>query len=155
MTAEQSDTFKIIGIDDVIYGPVELPELINWVHEERVNARTWVYVQSRDEWQKAKNLAELRMFFGEGGSARAIPDYDTDLMSKAPALKPGTLRRIKVFAGFSDSQLARFVKYIQIREVKQFSEVVRQGEPGDAMFMLLQGEVRVRMLIGGKESLLT
>ena len=51
-------------------------------------------------------------------------------------------------------QLLRFIKYMRMVEVKQFEQIVRQGEPGDAMFMILQGEARVRIMIGGKESIL-
>jgi CRP-like cAMP-binding protein len=153
MAAEQIERFKILGSDDVIYGPVELPALVNWVQEERVHGDTWVYAAARDGWQKAGEVAELRMFFKDNAT-RAIPGYDTELMNRAPGLKPGSLRRIKIFAGLSDDQLAKFIKYMETKSVKQFTEVVRQGEPGDAIFWILQGEVRVRMMIGGKESIL-
>jgi CRP-like cAMP-binding protein len=43
---------------------------------------------------------------------------------------------------------------MEVREVKSFEEVVRMGTPGDAMYLILQGEVRVRMVIEGKESIL-
>ena len=28
--------FKIWGVDNVVYGPVELPTLVNWVKDQRV-----------------------------------------------------------------------------------------------------------------------
>jgi CRP-like cAMP-binding protein len=153
MAAEQTERFKILGTDDVIYGPVELPLLVNWVQEDRVHGDTWVYAAARDGWQKAAEVSELRMFFNDK-PGRAIPGYDTELMNRAPGLKPGSLRRIKIFAGLSDDQLAKFIKYMELKNVKQFTEIVRQGEPGDAIFWILQGEVRVRMMIQGKESIL-
>jgi len=152
--AEQVDRFKILGTDDVIYGPVELPALVGWVKEERVRGDTWVYASGRDGWQKAAQVSELSMFFKKPATNKPIAAYDTELISKVPNLKPGTLRRMKVFAGLSDDQLLRFIKYMRMVEVKQFEQIVRQGEPGDAMFMILQGEARVRIMIGGKESIL-
>jgi CRP-like cAMP-binding protein len=152
MGAEQSDCYKILGIDDVIYGPVELPTLVTWVHQQRVTAQTWIYVIGTDEWVKAERMPELTMFFGERAQPRQPAAYDTNLMNKAPKLKPASLRRIKAFAGLSDEHLGRFLDYIEVKESKQFSQIVHQGEPGDAMYFILQGEVRVRMVIAGKES---
>jgi CRP-like cAMP-binding protein len=153
MAADVTDRFKILGSDDVIYGPVELPQLVNWVQEDRVQGDTWVYRSNEDGWRKAADVSELKMFFRDQ-KPRAVAGYDTELQNRAPGLKPGTLRRIKVFAGLSDEQLARFIEYVEVKQAKQFSEVVRQGEPGDSFFMILQGEVRVRMMIQGKESVL-
>ena len=35
--------YKIWGADDVVYGPVELPTMADWIQEERVTADTWVH----------------------------------------------------------------------------------------------------------------
>lgn len=148
-------TFKIWGVDNVVYGPVDLPVLIEWVQEERVLSETWVFREARNAWQKAAQIEELQMYFGEEAPARGLSAYDTTLLTEVPGLKPGSLRRIKIFAGLSDQQLARFVDYMEIKRVRQFSEIVRQGEPGDAMYMILEGEARVRLMISGKESVLT
>ena len=40
--------FKIWGVDGVIYGPVELPTLVNWIKDERVAANTWIYQDADD-----------------------------------------------------------------------------------------------------------
>jgi CRP/FNR family transcriptional regulator, cyclic AMP receptor protein len=154
MAADQCEFFKILGIDGVLYGPVELPVLVNWVQEERVQAGTWVFMPQQNEWHKAGEMPELQMFFKDAARAKTPPGYDTEVTSRAPGIKPGSLRRIKVFAGLSDDQLNRFIKYIELKEVKQFSEIVKHGQPGDAMYLILQGEVRVRVMIEGKETLL-
>ena len=153
MAVEPSDSFKILGGDGVLYGPVELPVLVNWVQEERVQEGTWIFVQSRDEWHKASVLPELKMFFKDAARSRVPAGYDTEATSRTE-VKPGALRRIKVFAGLTDEQLARFAAYLELKPVKQFTEIVRQGQPGDAMFLILQGEVRVRVIIAEKETLL-
>src|SRR5690242_7603173 len=102
MAVEELDRFKILGSDDVIYGPVELPLLVNWVKEERVRGDTWIYAADRDGWQKAAEVSELRMFFKDSNPTRVVKEYDTDLMSRSNNLKPGSLRRIKIFAGLTD-----------------------------------------------------
>jgi CRP-like cAMP-binding protein len=112
-----------------------------------------VFIQSRDEWRKADQVPELRMFFKDTQS-RPAPAYDTELTTQAPGLKPGSLRRIKVLATLADDQLARLLKYMELKQVKQFEHVVRKGDPGDAMIFLLQGEMRVSVVIEGKETLL-
>jgi CRP-like cAMP-binding protein len=64
------------------------------------------------------------------------------------------LRRVKVLADFDDPQLQRFVEFMEVQQARQWVEVVKQNQPGDAMYLILEGELRVRMMIGGKESIL-
>jgi CRP-like cAMP-binding protein len=54
-----------------------------------------------------------------------------------------------------DAQLAHLAEYLEFQEVLQRTEVVSQGEPGDAMFLIMSGELRARTMIGGKEIILT
>jgi CRP-like cAMP-binding protein len=44
---------------------------------------------------------------------------------------------------------------MELIEAKPFQQIVRQGTPGDGMYLILQGEVRVRMIIQDKESIIT
>ena len=75
---------------------------------------------------------------------------DTAMFAKSP----GALRRVKIFAEFSDDKLERFVEYMELHRVKQWNQLVKQGEHGDAMYLVIEGELRVRMMIGGKETVL-
>ena len=145
--------YDIWGVDNVVYGPVDLPTLVNWVQEERVMADTWIYLREKDTWLKANHIAELKMFFqprSAGAPSRTLSAPDGTSMT----LKPGALRRVRILAGLSDRQLERFVDFMELHPVRQWAEIVRQGSPGDAMFLVLEGEVRVRMMIAGKESIL-
>ncbi len=154
MGAHVADGYQIWGIDNVVYGPVDLPTLVGWVHEERVTANTWVYELERDAWVKAAQLPVLKnLFSGEPGTM-GRSSSDTQLRAQAPNLKPGSLRRIKVFAGLSDEQIQRFIQYMELKEIRQFTQLAKQGDPGDAMYLILQGEIRVRLMIGGKETIL-
>jgi len=149
MEADEScPLYKIWGVDGVIYGPVELPMLVNWIKDERVNATTWIYSDHDDSWQKAGQIQELQMFF------RAKPTSATTTDASAN-LKPGALRRVKILADLKDAQLERFAQFMEVLPVRQWTEVVKQGEPGDAMYLVLEGELRVRLMINGKETILT
>ncbi len=143
-------SFKIWAVDNVVYGPVELPTLIGWVKDERVTAKTWVFSERDDCWLKAATAPELRMFFSpKAEAAAAQPASDA-----VGGLKPGSLRRIKIFADLTDEQLTRFLQFMDIQRARQWTEVVKQGEHGDAMYLVLEGELRVRLMIAGKESII-
>jgi hypothetical protein len=154
MTTDDRTGFKIWGVDNVVYGPVELPTLVSWVKEDRVTAETWIYSEISDAWNKGCNVPELQMFFRAHASTGGNRPSETNFI-RALGVKPGTLRRIKTFAAMDDAQLERFIGYMQMANVRQFTEVVKQGEPGDAMYLVLEGEVRVRLMVSGKETILT
>ncbi|HAV61276.1 MAG TPA: hypothetical protein DCY13_02810 [Verrucomicrobiales bacterium] len=61
------------------------------------------------------------------------------------------LRRIKMFADMDDLQILSFAKYLDLVRVRQFEIVVREGATGDAMFLILEGEVRSRSMQDGRE----
>ena len=159
---ENSVGFRIWAVDNIVYGPVELPELIHWVKDDRVHDKTWVFSEKDDCWKRAAQVTELRMFFksspATGGAATAssvsVPTPGVSDETAMFAKKPGSLRRIRIFADFSDAELARFVEFMEVLRVKQFTEVVKQGQHGDAMYFVLEGELRVRLMVSGKESTL-
>jgi CRP-like cAMP-binding protein len=157
MTPENSPNgYKIWAVDNIVYGPVELPDLISWVKDERVTADTWVYSERIDSWHKASAVPELRMFFQKKNAPSWQSAGDSGVSDDTAifARKPGSLRRVKIFADFSDEQLERFVQFMEVLRVKQWSQIVKQGDNGDAMYMVLEGELRVRMMISGKETIL-
>jgi CRP-like cAMP-binding protein len=65
------------------------------------------------------------------------------------------VRRIKILGTMTDDQLEVFCKYLQLEEIAQWKVLVTQGEIGDCMYMILQGELRVRVMIAEKETILT
>ena len=150
----QSVQFRVIGHDDVIYGPVELPELVDWVRAGRIQADTWIFVETDDAWRRASRVVELQLFFG----AKRAP---TEPGTKQATLLMGSdvptvlLRRVKVLAELSEAQLERMRQYVEVLRLPQSATVVKHGTPGDAMFMILEGELRVSLIVSGSEKLLT
>ncbi|HEY3862472.1 MAG TPA: cyclic nucleotide-binding domain-containing protein [Verrucomicrobiae bacterium] len=151
--ASQSVVYSIWAADNIVYGPVELPALIGWVKDERVLTDTWVFDGQNDRWRKAASLPELALFFrkkNDGSAAGAATGFsigDSDIT-------PGMLRRVKALAELSDDQLGRFVNYMEAQTARQWSQIVKQGDPDDGMYLVLDGELRVRLMIGGKETIL-
>src|SRR2546426_5992950 len=139
--------YFVWGIDRTVYGPVELPTLVSWVKDERVTAETWIFADKDGTWQRAAEITELQMFFRpKAGGATALETL--------AGVDPRTLRRVKILGGMNDEQLARFARYMEVEKVPQWSVIVKQGELGDTMFLILQGELRVRMNVKGKETIL-
>ncbi len=152
---DQSVVYSIWAADNVVYGPVELPMLISWVKDERVLADTWVFDCQNDRWRKAGGLSELAMFFRKRNeSPNASTALKEELASAEALITPGMLRRVKALAELNDEQLLRFVSFMEAQNVRQWTQIVKQGDPDDGMFLVLEGELRVRLLIGGKETIL-
>jgi hypothetical protein len=148
METNEAPLYYVWGVDRVAYGPVELPTLVNWVRDERVEEETWIHDQRAGKWLPAGELLELKVVFSRRhrtASGAAHP---------AEGIRPGSLRRIKVLAELADEHLMSFARYLDVRVVPQYTEVVKAGETGDSMFMLLEGELRVRVMVHGKESIL-
>ena len=145
-THADSAQFFIWGLDQSAYGPVELPTLVSWIKDERVFADTWIFVGREVTWRRAAEIPELQMFFPRQAASPAV--------NASARIKPGALRRVKVLAGFSDAQLDHFAQFTELQQVPQWTVVVKQGEQGDTMYLILEGELRVRLVVGGKETIL-
>ena len=156
--AEQADVaaatgpgFKIWAVDDVVYGPVDLPTLVEWVADERVLADTWVFSEKSDTWHKASTLPETKKHF-QGGTPSSSPAPQSSPL--IAGIKPGHLRRVKILADMTEQQIGRFAQFMEVVQAAQFREIVKKGEPGDSMFLMLDGEARVRTFVAGKEKIL-
>jgi CRP-like cAMP-binding protein len=145
---ETTNDFFIWGIDDAPYGPVPLPTLVNWIKDERVLPDTWVFVRKAGSWQRASEISEIKMFFSR--STRTA----TGDAPRAP-ITPGSLRRIKILGEMNDAQLAHLADFLETQRVPQWSVVVKQGEPGDGMYFILDGELRARLMVADKETILS
>jgi CRP-like cAMP-binding protein len=146
--------FAIWGIDQAAYGPVELPTLVNWIKDERVLADTWVFGQRDNAWKRAADIPELQMFFRAQAVPTTPPDADA-ARAPNPSVRVGILRRVKILGGLSDDQLERFAQAMEMQRIPQWSEVVKQGQRGDTMYFILEGELRVRLVQAGRETILS
>ena len=140
--------YRVWGIDNIAYGPVELPVLVSWLKQERVLADTWIFTEASNTWTRAAELPELKMLF----QRRPVEKPATSTVN--PLITAGALRRIKILATADEKILDSLLRYLEPVEVRPFAVLTRPGEPADAMYFLLEGELRAYVLTDGRESTL-
>ena len=149
METETSNNYLAWGADNIAYGPVELPGLVTWIKQGKVRSNTWVFKEKDSAWSRAADLTELKLMFKSKLPPSAAAAAD------AMGIQPGSLRRIKMLADVEERLLASLLPYLEVVKVAPFGTVVNKGEHGDALFMVLEGEVRARVMIEGRETTLS
>ena len=149
---QNAQVYKSWGADGTASGPLTLSQLSEQIRESRVTQQTWIYQQSADTWTRAGELQELKSLFPTGGRDQGSSGGHADA---AGGISTQALRRIKLFAGLEEPQLAAFIQYLEKVQCPQFSHLVRQGQRGDAMYLVVQGELRALSIVEGKETTLT
>lgn len=153
MPSDESATgYFIWGADYQAYGSVELPTLVSWIKDERVLADTWIFLERSGCWEKAEHVPELKIFFHNRRSGANTASGGATDSVEAGGLNPGLLRHVKIFAGLDDEQLARFIGIMQVKNISQGAQLAKQGEQGDAMYVLVEGELQLRAHAEGRET---
>jgi CRP-like cAMP-binding protein len=145
------ELYRIWACDNLVYGPISMKVLIEWATEGRVLRDSWVYIQNERKWRQAAQILGLHDYFP--------PGVETLFLERA-ALDPDgidfqALRQFSMFANLSNSQLANFVRLGEAFSVQEGEFVMRRREPGDAIYFLLSGQVRARIMVGGDEKVLS
>jgi hypothetical protein len=144
--------YNVWGIDRTVYGPVDISMLLSWVQDERVTADTWIFRGSDSNWQKASEMPELKGLFAQKPGSAPVGAQAAGILKTSEASQ---LQGVKILAGLSDEQLGRFAQFGEVEEVPAGRVVVRQGERDEALYLLLEGEMRVRIMVAGVETVLT
>ena len=148
MQNDTSVNYRVWGADDIAYGPMELPGLVTWIKQGKATANSWVFKEKDGAWSRASDLAELKVLFKSKLPPAAAAS------ASAMGIQPGSLRRIKMLADVEERLLASLLSYLEVVKVAPFGTVFNKGDHGDALFMVLEGEVRARVMIGGRETTL-
>ena len=72
------DLYKVRATDNLVYGPVTLPVLLEWAKAERVLADTLIHSQSGDTWQKAEAIPALRQLLSDLNQTPGRPAHGSD-----------------------------------------------------------------------------
>jgi hypothetical protein len=146
--------YKVWAADDVVYGPVSFATAVDWINELRILPGMWLYPMDTGKWSKASELPELSGHFAGvvPASEQPKPPEHSPLIPDVPV---GALRKVKLLKTMDDQQLGRFAQFMEVAKVAKFDVVVEEDGPGDAMYLVLAGSLRVRQIIGKKETVIT
>lgn len=130
--------------DRMVYGPVDLPALTQWVKEERVFPKTWVLSKNQNRWCQAETIEALGPFF--------VTNTIAEGAQPGPKHVDGTvaeeLRLFSAFTALNNEQLEQFARFGELFEAPPGHVILRHKDPSDSLFFLLSGELRVRLVVG-------
>ena len=144
-------TYKVLAGDNVLYGPVDLPTLIQWTADERVLPGTWIMRGIDNSWVPAGLISDLAPYFAKAGAQTK----GSPVLKATGQLQPEELRQFDLFVGVSNEQLAQFLDYAEFLSCDAGHVLIKKGDLGDAIYFLLSGKVRARILVAYEEKELT
>ena len=146
-------SFYIWDTQKTAHGPLDLTTLVAWAQERRITGDTWVFVPKVAAWQRAAQVPELLTFFPL--SARSpMPMSPSHPGEPIEGLDTRVLRRLKILAEMTEDQLVRFMDFCEIMQVPVWATIVKQGDNGDAMYLVVEGELSVRLQVHGVVAIL-
>ncbi len=134
--------YKLLGLDDTLYGPVDLPQLIEWAKDERIQPDSWLLCLTNRKWLTAAEVPELRPH---------LPGLKVAVAAIPPELHPENLRKIRAFAELSVDQLVRVASFADVQQFPSQTTLMRAGGPGDSVFFVLRGRIRLKLTVKGRE----
>ena len=142
--------FKVLSSDNLIYGPIDLATLVQWVQERRVHRETWVFVESANNWVAAQSIEALKREFDDLGAVpEATITAEEDIF---PKVTLDELRRFERFAPYSNEDLALLMTFCEFVMAEKGDVIIRKGDLSDSMFLVLSGQVRARLRVGGHDT---
>jgi CRP-like cAMP-binding protein len=81
-----------------------------------------------------------------------LPTAQLEEVGAAGAIDVRALRGVKLLSCFSDEQLERFTQFVEVERTRPQTVIVKQGDCGNAMYVILEGEASVRLSVGGLET---
>src|SRR5260221_8335533 len=138
------DSYKVRACDNLVYGPVSMAILLEWAKDERVLPDTWIHCASDDSWQKADAIPVLQ---------RALQESSQDASGAVTAaahheeIAAEELRQFPLLAKLTVKQLEQVRRFGELCVAMPGTRIIKKGDPGDAFYLVLDGEVRVRLII--------
>ena len=142
--------YRVWGADEVVYGPIELLTLVDWVREHRVTPECWVNCDRNRAWAKAGTMDELKPLFRDHTRLQAMRASNPH----RAGVTPESLQRVKLLNSFSEPQLEAFLHYVELLTIEPPKHVITEGEAGHEMYLILEGELRVEVTRHDKRTIL-
>ncbi|MSU36770.1 MAG: cyclic nucleotide-binding domain-containing protein [Pedosphaera sp.] len=143
-------TYRIWACNNQVYGPITLPILIEWVQDARVLRNTWVYSDGAKSWRLAETITALDDQFQPGEATLFLRRQEAE----CAGVELEELRQFSLFSCLSRHELTQLVRRCELKQYAHGEVVIRQDEPGDALFLVLSGSVRARLMVGGNDKTL-
>ena len=143
------EVYKVLSSDNLIYGPIDFMTLAQWVRERRVQRETWIHTAVANDWIAAGSLGDLQAEFD------AVAAVVEEAQASAPALSAITvdeLRNFERFAPYSNEELSLLISFCELVEAEKGKVIIKKGDLSDSLFLILSGQVRARMLVGGTDT---
>jgi len=104
------EMYKVWADDNQVYGPVDLPTLLQWIQEGRVLGRTWIYLESQNEWRLATKIETLRSYLPPGAETNFL-----ERQACEGAITPQELRQVAILSGLSNQALAHLIRFGELQ----------------------------------------
>jgi len=145
------ERYSIWGVDKLVYGPIDRETLIRWTRDGRVTSETWVHDKQIDFWLQGEKIDFIKpeLAKAEAKTIRvgASPDADEEEVK----LTPDSLRSFELFSELSDHKLEQIIMFSSIRKFAGGTMIVRKGEPGKSLYLIVEGHVTASITVGGKK----
>jgi CRP-like cAMP-binding protein len=138
------DSYKVRACDNMVYGPVSMAILLEWARDERVLPDTWIHCASDDSWQKADALPALHKALRESSQATSGAEDPSKCYGEISA---DELRQFPLLAKLTVKQLEQVRRFGELCVAMPGTRIIKKGDPGEALYLVLAGEVRVRLII--------
>ena len=144
-------TYKVLATDNLLYGPIDLETLLQWAADDRIVPETWLFRAPDNKWIPASLMSDLKPYF-QNAAARSTTG---SAVTASGEVRPEELRQFAIFSGVSNEQINQFLEFAEFLNCDSNHLLIKKGDIGDAIYFLLSGSVRARMIIGGEEKILT
>ena len=146
--------YKVWASDNVVYGPVVLETLLEWVADGRVLPDTWVFSEEVNSWKPAKSLSPLGDALAEYHTTHAPLPTPTELGQASDSITVDYLRQFDALVGLGQAELEQFISHCTVMEIEEGGLIMKKDSPGDGLYMILSGDTRVRLIAAGQDTTL-
>jgi serine/threonine protein phosphatase PrpC/CRP-like cAMP-binding protein len=126
----------LVLASDGLHGYLESPEELGEPLALDGDASTKALIELANARGGRDNITTVIVRVGEEGAVDAE-------RAKRLALKRNVLAHMPLFSRLSERELLRVMQAVEVREYKDGEVVIREGDKGDELFIVLEGKVRV------------
>lgn len=141
--------FKVLSTDSLIYGPIDLATLVQWIRERRVQRDTWVLWETTNAWVAAGSIDAVRPEFDAVGE---VPKASPTAELSQPTITLEELRCFERFDPYSNEELEILLTLCELVTATKGDVIIKKGDLSDSMFLVLSGQVRARLRVFGQDT---